>query len=563
MPTTHDLVIRNGTIVDGTGAEPITGDVAIADGRIAAVGDVDGRGREEIDAQDRVVTPGFIDLHTHLDAQIGWDPLMTPITWHGITTAVLGNCGVTFAPCKPADREYLAATMETVEDIPLAAILEGLPWDWEDYGGYLKSIERLRPAVNVAGLVGHSAIRRLVMGERSVADDATDDDLAEIARIAGESVAQGAIGFSTSRFEGHVGPDGLPIPGTFASREELTAVATEVASRDGLMQFVLSPPRLTEELELLEAVAESGGGRVLFSAFTDHSDILRPRSLGEVVTELRARGHNINGVTIPRSAGALIGLGSLRILSAGKWPRGLSGLEELSDLDHDQRLAAIRDPIFRARIIEATRKHPWEEMASSLRWTGDADRSDTVQSRNQGLDELAAEAQEHPAATFLRYLDRSDGTGLFHRPSFQLDYEEIERMLRSDWCCPGLGDAGAHVSQMMDGGWSSFFLSYWHRERRVFDLAESVHMLTAKPARVLGLSDRGTLTRGSRADLNVLDIDRVAERRPELVADFPLGARRFIQRAVGFEATICNGTVILRHDEHTGERSGKVLRATD
>ena len=554
MQTTHDLVIRNGTIVDGTGAEPTTGDVAIDDGRITAVGDVDGRGREEIDAQDRVVTPGFIDLHTHLDAQIGWDPLMTPITWHGITTALLGNCGVTFAPCKPADREYLAATMETVEDIPRAAILEGLPWDWEDYGGYLNSIERLRPAVNVAGLVGHTAIRRMVMGERSVAADATDDELAEIARIAGESVAQGAIGFSTSRFEPHVGPDGLPIPGTFASREELTAVATEVASRDGLMQFVLSPTRLIEDLKILEAVAETGGGRVLFSAFTDHSDILRPRSLGEVITELRARGHNINGVTIPRSAGGLIGLGSLR---------NLPGLEELSDLDYDQRLAAIRDPVFRARIIEATRTHPWEELASSLRWIGDADRSDTVQSRNQGLDELADEAEEHPVATFFRYLDRSNGAGLFHRPSFHLDYDEIERMLRSDWCCPGLGDAGAHVSQMMDGGWSSFFLSYWHRERRVFDLAESVHMLTAKPARVLGLSDRGTLTRGSRADLNVLDIDRVAERRPELVADFPLGARRFIQRAVGFEATICNGTVILRHDEHTGERGGKVLRATD
>lgn len=554
MQTTHDLVIRNGTIVDGTGAEPTTGDVAIDDGRITAVGDVDGRGREEIDAQDRVVTPGFIDLHTHLDAQIGWDPLMTPITWHGITTALLGNCGVTFAPCKPADREYLAATMETVEDIPRAAILEGLPWDWEDYGGYLNSIERLRPAVNVAGLVGHTAIRRMVMGERSVAADATDDELAEIARIAGESVAQGAIGFSTSRFEPHVGPDGLPIPGTFASREELTAVATEVASRDGLMQFVLSPTRLIEDLKILEAVAETGGGRVLFSAFTDHSDILRPRSLGEVITELRARGHDINGVTIPRSAGALIGLGSLL---------NLPGLEELSDLDYDQRLAAIRDPVFRARIIEATRTHPWEELASSLRWIGDADRSDTVQSRNQGLDELADEAEEHPVATFFRYLDRSNGAGLFHRPSFHLDYEEIERMLHSDWCCPGLGDAGAHVSQMMDSGWSSFFLSYWHRERHAFDLSESIHMLTAKPARVLGLSDRGTLTRGSRADLNVLDIDRVAERRPELVADFPLGARRFIQRAVGFDATICNGTVILRHDEHTGERSGKVLRSTD
>ena len=554
MPTTHDLVIRNGTIVDGTGAEPTTGDVAIADGRITAVGDVNGRGREEIDAQARVVTPGFMDRHTHLDAQIGWDPLMTPITWHGITTALLGNCGVSFAPCKPADREYLASTMETVEDIPRAAILEGLPWDWEDYGGYLNSIERLRPAVNVAGLVGHSAIRRLVMGERSGADDATDDELAEVARIAGESVAQGAIGFSTNRFEPHVGPDGLPIPGTFASREELTAVATEVASHDGLMQFVLSPPRLTEDLGILEAVAEAGGGRVLFSAFTDHSDILRPRSLGDVITELRARGHDINGVTIPRSAGGLIGLGSLL---------NLPGLDELSDLDHDQRLAAIRDPAFRARIIETTRTHRWEELASSLRWTGDADRSDTVQSRNQGLDELAAEAEEHPAVTFFRYLDHSNGTGLFHRPSFHLDYDEIERMLRSDWCCPGLGDAGAHVSQMMDAGWSSFFLSYWHRERRAFDLAESIHMLTAKPARVLGLSDRGTLTPGSYADLNVLDIDRVAERRPELVADFPFGARRFIQRAVGFDATICNGKVILRHNEHTGERSGKVLRATD
>jgi N-acyl-D-aspartate/D-glutamate deacylase len=554
MGTTHDLVIRNGTIVDGTGAEPITGDVAIDDGLITGLGDVDGRGREEIDARDRVVTPGFIDLHTHLDAQIGWDPFMTPITWHGITTALLGNCGVTFAPCKPADREYLAATMETVEDIPREAILKGLPWDWEDYGGYLDSVERLGPVVNVAGLVGHSAIRRLVMGERSIADDATPDDLSEIARIAGESVARGAIGFSTNRFEWHVGPDGRPIPGTFASREELTKVATEVASRGGLMQFVLHPPRLAQDLEIVEAVAETGGGRVLFSAFTDHTDVLRPGTLGEVITEFRSRGHDVNGVTIPRSAGGLVGLGSLY---------RMPGLEELEDIDPDRRLAAIRDPAFRAKITDAARAHPWDELARAMRWTGDTDHPDTVQSRNRGLDQLAAEAGEHPAVTFFRYLDRTDGAGLFHRLSFNLDYEEIERMLRSDWCCPGLGDAGAHVSQMMDAGWPSFFLSYWHRDRRTFNLSESIHMLTAKPARILGLRDRGTLTRGSRADLNVLDIDRVAERHAELVADFPFGARRFIQRAVGFDATICNGTVILRHDEHTGERSGKVLRATD
>jgi N-acyl-D-amino-acid deacylase len=553
MPTKHDLVSRNGTIVDGTGAEPVTGDVAIDDGLITAVGDVDGQGREELDAKDRVVTPGFIDLHTHLDAQIGWDPLMTPITWHGITTALLGNCGVSFAPCKPADREYLAATMETVEDIPREAILDGLAWDWEDYGGYLDSIERLRPAVNVAGLVGHSAIRQLVMGERSVEEDATPDELADITRIAGESVAQGAMGFSTNRFQWHVGPDGRPIPGTFANREELTSVATEVASRGGLMQFVLHPPRLAEDLEILEAVAEIGG-RVVFSAFTDHTDVLQPRSIGDAIMEFRSRGHDVNGLTIPRSGGGLIGLGSLNVLP---------GLEELTALPVEQRLAAIRDPAFRTRIIEASSAHPWDELARSLRWTGDTDHADTVQSRNQGLDQLAAEAGEHPVVRFFHYLDRTNGAGLFHRPSFNLDFDEIERMLRSDWCCPGLGDAGAHVSQMMDAGWPSFFLKYWHRDRGAFDLAESIHMLTAKPARILGLSDRGTLTPGSRADLNVLDIDHVAERQAELVADFPFGARRFIQRASGYDATICNGTVILRHNELTGERSGKVLRPTD
>ena len=554
MPAKHDLVIRNGTIVDGTGAEPVIGDVAIEDGLITAVGDVHGQGGEEIDARDRVVTPGFFDLHTHLDAQMGWDPLMTPITWHGITTALLGNCGVTFAPCKPQDRDYLAATIETVEDIPREAILEGLPWDWEDFGGYLDSIERLGPVVNVAGLVGHSAIRQFVMGERSFEANPSFDELTEIVRIAGEAVAQGAMGFSTNRYKFHVDPEGRAIPGTFASRDELKAIATAVASRGGLMQFVLHPPRLAQDLEIVEAAAATGGGRVLFSAFTDHTDILQPASLGEIISDYRSRGHDINGLTIPRSGGGLLGLGSLN---------RLPGLEELAAIDYDQQLAAIRDPAFRARIIEAASSHPWDKIAPSLRWTGDTDHPDTVQSRNQGLDQLAAEADEHPVETFLRYLDRTDGAGLFHQPAFNRDFDEIERLLQSDWCCPGLGDSGAHVAQMMDGGWASFFLSYWYRDRGTFSLAESIHMLTGKQARILGLSDRGTLNPGSRADLNILDIDCVAERQAELVTDFPFGAKRFIQRASGFDATICNGTVVLRHNEHTGERSGRVLRATD
>ena len=217
---THDIVIRGGEIVDGTGAEPIRGDLAIDDGVITAVGNVEGSGREEIDATGHMVTPGFVDIHTHLDAQIGWDSKLTSVTWHGVTTALLGNCGVTFAPCKPEDREFLAGMMETVEDIPKHAILTGLPWDWEFYGGYLDSLDTLNPMINVAGLVGHCAIRFYVMGERSVEEPATSDEIKQIAELAARSVREGAIGFSTNRHLGHFLPDGRCIPGTYAHHDD-------------------------------------------------------------------------------------------------------------------------------------------------------------------------------------------------------------------------------------------------------------------------------------------------------------------------------------------------------
>ena len=253
----YDILIRGGSIVDGSGLEPFPGDVAIKDGYIAAIGNVEGEATQEIDATGQLVTPGFVDIHTHLDAQMGWDPDMTPVSWHGVTTALIGNCGMTFAPCKPEDRELLAGMMETVEDIPKEAILGGLKWDWEHYGGYLDSIERMGTAVNVAGLIGHAAIRYYVMGDRAFAEDATEEEVQQMTEIVANAIDAGAFGFSTNRFEPHRAPDGRSIPGTFAKKEELESIAGTVGPKGALMQAVGA------DFGILDAIADKS--RVVFS----------------------------------------------------------------------------------------------------------------------------------------------------------------------------------------------------------------------------------------------------------------------------------------------------------
>ena len=546
----HDLVVRGGLIVDGNGAEPFEGDLAVDDDAIAAVGEVRESGVEEIDARGAVVTPGFVDLHTHLDAQIGWDPDMTSITWHGVTTALLGNCGVTFAPCKASDREFLAGMMETVEDIPKYAILTGLPWDWESYGGYLDSIERLGPMINVAGLVGHGATRFFVMGERAIDDEATPEEIERIAALAGQSVAEGALGFSVNRHPGHRLPDGRSIPGTFASREELLAISRAVGSRGGLMQTVPHFGDLDTEMDILAEEARSS--RVLFSAISEHGLVLDER-----VSDMRAHGLDVTAVTVPRSGGGVGGLSTDNFWRTPSWNR-------LRDMDFDARLEAIRDESFRATLVREIREHPDHEalVKATRRYylLGDDDRPCYTQPRYESLHDLAEAAGEHPAETWLRVMLETDGKALVHMRGFNVNHEHLEKMITTPWAMPGLGDAGAHVSQMIDSGWPTFVLSHWHRDAGTYSLEEAVRRISAEPARVLGLSDRGTLERGKRADLNVIDMDRLAERQPYIVRDFPGGAPRFQQRAVGYRATVCNGSVILRDDEHTGARAGEVIR---
>ena len=548
---THDLVVRNGTIVDGTGRKPFAGDIAIDGNAIVAVGDVAGTGREEIDAAGHAVTPGFIDLHTHLDAQIGWDPHMTSVTWHGVTTALLGNCGVTFAPCRKEDREFLAGMMETVEDIPKHAILTGLPWDWESYGGYLDSIERLGPMINVCGLVGHSATRFHVMGERAIEEQASAEEIEKIAALAAQSVREGAVGFSVNRHPGHTLPDRRPIPGTFACRDEMLAIAKAVGDQGGLMQVVPNFGKVEDEMDLM---AEEGkSSRILFSAIGEHR-----QALDDKVTAMRAAGVDITAVTVPRSGGGVGGLATNNFWRTPAW-------NALRKMDFNARLRAIQDESFRAKLVSEVRDN--ERLNEQVGKTtkryypmGSAARPNYTQPRYESLYDIAAAAGEHPVETWLRLTLESNGKALFHLRGFNVNLENLEQLITTDWAMPGLGDAGAHVSQMIDSGWTTFVLSHWHRDKGTYAIEEAVRRIAAEPARVLGLSDRGVLAVGKKADLNVIDVERLEERQPYIVHDFPGGAPRFQQRAAGYKATICNGQVTLRDDEHTGVCAGEVLR---
>jgi len=547
----HDVVIRGGNVVDGTGEAPYQADIAIDGDQISEIGVVSEQGREEILADGLNVSPGFIDLHTHLDAQIGWDPQVTSVSWHGVTTALLGNCGVTFAPCKEADREFLASMMETVEDIPKDAILHGLPWNWESYGGYLDALEALRPSINICGLVGHCATRFYVMGERAVEEPATDDEIRQIAELAGQSVKEGAVGFSTNRFPAHRLPDGRSIPGTFAHRDELRAVAKAVGAYGGFMQTVSDFREFDEEMELIADEARSSRG-ALFSSAVE----IGTERLNEKVMAMRAEGLNVTSVTVPRSGGGVGGLATNNFFETPAWM-------ELREFDFDGRLNAIRDADYRQRLIAEVKEQGQPVLEGTKRWfwMGDGERPCYTQSLDNSLYAMAQAADEHPVETWLRITDETNGRALFHMRGFNVNLDSLEELITTEWAMPGLGDAGAHVSQMIDSGWSTFILSHWHRDSGVYSLEEAVRRISAVPAGVLGLEDRGVLAVGKRADVNVFDISRLEERMPEIVNDFPFGAPRFIQRAAGYKATLCNGDFVLRDDELTGAQPGRVLRS--
>jgi len=541
----HDIVIRGGAIVDGSGAEAFSGDVAIDGGLISVLGKVEGRGRREIDATGHIVSPGFVDLHTHLDAQIGWDPDLTPVSWHGVTTALMGNCGLTFAPCKPEDRDLLAGMMETVEDIPKQAILSGLPWTWTDYGGYLDALDKIRPGINVGGLVGHCAVRYSVMGDRSFAEQATPDEVDQMADLVAQAMDRGALGFSTNRYEPHKAPDGRSIPGTFADVSELIAIAKVVGQRNGLMQAVGASP------DVLIALSDEGHSRVLFSWGVGAKK--GDGAAGAKYLESMIGDRDMTAITQVRGTGFMFGLQSTLPFRGETW-------DQVRKLGLAGRLAAICDEQTAAKLIhEGQSRDDWEAL-KVIFYLGTAERPDYTAELGDNVQGLMAQTGETFVEMFLRTARESDGRGLFNWRMFCQDLGELGDLFTSQKIFPSLGDAGAHVSQIMDADWTTFVLSYWIRERKLYSLGEGIRRMTSGPARIMGLTDRGLLEVGKRADINVFDLDQVTQLQPEIVHDFPGGAPRYIQRARGYRATLVNGVINIENDQLTGARAGKVLR---
>ena len=544
----HDLIIRGGKVVDGIGAEPQTADVAIIDGNIVEVGRVSVSGQREFDADGLTVTPGFIDMHTHLDAQVGWDQDLSPVSQHGVTTALMGNCGVTFAPCKPEDRELLAGMMETVEDIPRESIMMGLPWDWIEYGDYLDSLDRLGPGINLAGMVGHAALRFYVMGERAVEEQSTDEERQQMASIVAEAIDRGAVGFSSNRYHAHKLPDGRAIPGTFADPVELTTIGQEVSKRNALFQSV------GINWDHMRMVADETGSRMLFNSTLsgvrdDDSGVKRRTDVDKL-----SEGRDISGVAQVRGSGALLGLHAIMPFS------GKAGAE-LREADLNGKLHALADPTFRNTLVESARKNTRFNV-DNVYYLGDGQSPDHTMSDHNHLPKMAERAQEHWSETFLRLSIESKGKALFNLVEENQNIKAVGDMFDGGRVFPGVGDAGAHVSMVMDAGWATFVLSHWVRETGLFTMGEAVRRMTSAPARILGLTDRGALTPGMRADVNIFDADTVAEGFPYRVNDFPGGAPRLTQSSFGYKATLVNGQFNIIDGQHTGTRAGIVVRHT-
>ncbi len=559
-----DFVLRGGSLIDGTGAPARSGDVAIAGDRIVAIGRVPERGAREIDASGCWVTPGFVDIHTHLDAQLAWDPLGTSSCWHGVTSVVIGNCGVTFAPVRPRDRETLARMMESVEDIPAESILSGLPFDWEGYGGFLDWLERVPKGLNVGGMVGHCAARYYAMGERSLDPDAAPsaEELATLTRSVDDALAAGALGFSSSRTLRHKVPDGRYVPGTFAAEGELLAVADVLARRGGRV-FEVAPrfdgdgpaePRVESELAWMEAVSRRSGGVLTFNLSQTRAQGEHWRLALARAKQANARGARIRPQTAPRFIGVLTGI-------AHRTPFDFHpSWAALRPLDLAARLAALRDPAHRARLVAEAKG----ERASLAPWFVLNGPSGEARYDCRPENALLAVAERRgvlPVEAFIDLALETEGRLLLCLPFLNQEERAVGEMLADDVVLMGLADAGAHVGLTMDASAPTYLLTHWVRERGALTPERAIQRLTSDTARAFGIAGRGELREGAFADLNVIDPARLALPVPAFLHDFPNGAGRFAQRASGYVATFVNGVPFLEGGAHTGALAGRVLRA--
>ncbi len=581
-----DVKIKGGTIVDGTGRERFSGDVGIAGGRIVEVGACDGDAREVIDADGAIVAPGFVDMHTHYDGQVSWDPDLAPSSLHGVTTCVMGSCGVGFAPVRPSGRDALIALMEGVEDIPGTALAEGIQWGWESFAEYMDAIDSFPHAVDFAAHVPHDAVRMYVMGERAVADQAaTPEDIAAMRDVVRAALEAGAIGFSTGRSENHRTAAGAPTPASEAAGDELAGIAQAFVGLDrGVLQAVSDydmhrgDDRFHGEFDLLEQMVAASGGRPLSVSTMqrDHS----PNQWKWIFERAQAaadKGLTIRCQVAPRAIGVMLGL------EATFHPFvGFPSYKAIAHLPLAERVERMRDPDLRARML-TEKSEPLSGDGSSVPPLADQllAQIDKVAMR---LYRLGEQPNYEPAMTDCLYAEaaqRGDSAlgvvydALLERGGKQLLYfplynytglclDDVHTMLTHPLALPGLSDGGAHVGTICDASFPTFLMTHWARDRARGDkisLERVVKMQSHDTARFLGLADRGTIAPGQKADLNVIDFDRLALRHPELHADLPAGGKRLLQGADGYVATLVSGQVVAANGALTGARPGRLVRS--
>lgn len=565
-----DLVIRNGTIVDGSGAKRFEGDVAVKDGVIVAAGSFAGNGAEELDASGKLVTPGFVDIHTHYDAQVTWDTQFSPSTNHGVTTVLFGNCGVGFAPCKPDQRDEMINVMEGVEDIPGIVMAEGLPWNWESFPEYLDAIEQRNMDADFAVAVPHIPVRVFVMGQRAIdREPATSRDMARMAELVGEGMAAGAFGFSTTRVIGHRTAQGDQLPVTTASEDELLTIA--MAMKPYGKSLFMSASEFdtangySAEYRLLSRVAEQSGMTVTVPLLQYDEAPDRWAEIADACAQDRQRGVDIYGQIVARPVGVLYGLQ----LTLHPF-RGCPTYERIDGLPLAKRVAEMRKPEVRAAILSEldvpldNRIYPafMRMVDRCYRMVGtpeyspsEADRFDVVaKQRGCSVFEVAYDA-----------LLEDEGQGILYFPARNFTHynlDVVHDMLNREETVLGLGDGGAHVGAICDGSMQTFLLTYWARDRQGDRLTveEAVHMMTQHTAMVGGFGDRGLIAAGYKADLNVIDFEKLALEAPKAVFDLPAGGRRLTQAARGYVATIVSGVITARNDTPTGALPGRLVR---
>ncbi|WP_207536874.1 N-acyl-D-amino-acid deacylase family protein [Sabulicella rubraurantiaca] len=559
------LVIRGGTLVDGTGAPPYDADIALSGDRIAAIGRNLSipRGVEVIEAKGRLVTPGFVDIHTHYDAQATWTSKILSSSLHGVTTALLGNCGVGFAPCRPEHRDMLVALMEGVEDLPEVVLTEGLPWNWESFPDYLDALDSRPYDMDIAAQVPHAALRVHVMGRRGFErEPATEADRAEMARLAREGIAAGALGFSTSRAIAHKTLAGEPTPTLGAAEIELAEIGRALGG--GWLQVISDfDDPAEEEWERLTRVVRLAGRPMTFSLLQRES---RPdfwRWLLDRVSEANAEGIRVTGQVMGRPVGLMFGweLSQHPFLTR-------AGYREVAHLPIDQRVAALRDPARRARILAEQTEDPalrsrLNNYARIYRLTPDyeppPEASVLETARREGRD---------PEDLCYDWMLEEDGRAILNRPLLNYadgNLDAIREMVTHPHTLLGLGDGGAHVGYICDASAPTHLLTHWVRDRARggrLPVEFAVKRLSADNAHAIGLRDRGFLKSGLKADLNIIDFETLSLHRPEMRYDLPAGGKRLVQGATGYDATIVSGAVTRRHGEETGALSGKLVRGT-